>query len=169
MVSIIVYVLYAKAERDGKIDSVKNRDTYVTCFQSSCMLSWQRVVHFQLLPFAVCSIYPQSFHTMCQFCTISSTFLVRTSGITGLSRGASFVYTSCIRLFSHTLTPCWPIRGKTRILTKLAHSIIKPLRKPLYEVGRSLCDENKWCMNCTKYTLKKGFHPHSNTPNQANF
>jgi hypothetical protein len=43
-------------------------------------------------------------------------------------------------------------RGKARILTKIAHSIVKPLLKWLHEAGKNKRNGDKCCMNYTKYT-----------------
>ena len=45
--------------------------------------------------------------------------------------------------------------GKARILTKIAHSIGKPLLKRLHEAGKNERNGNKRCMNYTKYTLER--------------
>jgi len=44
-------------------------------------------------------------------------------------------------------------RGRARILTKRAHSVVKPLLKLFHEAGKSEWNDNEYCMNCSKYTL----------------
>ena len=46
-------------------------------------------------------------------------------------------------------------RGRARILTKIAHSVAKPLEKRLDETGKSERNEKKCRMNCTKYSSKR--------------
>jgi len=47
------------------------------------------------------------------------------------------------------------IRGKARILTKIAHSLVKPLLKGLHEVRKNERNGDKCCMNYIKYILER--------------
>src|SRR6266566_2535338 len=62
-----------------------------------------------------------------------------------------------------------PVRGRTRILTKIAHSIVKPLYERLYKEGKNECNGEKCCTNCAKYTLERLFTGTQTLQTRSNF